>query len=68
MRKIKTLAEFFDLELPSFKPAADVWESLIAAVMLDGGLKAVLNTFGKIMAPFLVYFVFELSVVLNYYE
>jgi dsRNA-specific ribonuclease len=39
------------------KVLADVWESLIAAIYLDGGWIAVRNTIGEIIKPFLHHFI-----------
>jgi dsRNA-specific ribonuclease len=68
MKKVKTFAEFFELELPSLKQPADVWEALAAGLLLDGGLTAAREVFLRLLAPFIMFFVFQLSPVLNFFE
>jgi dsRNA-specific ribonuclease len=68
MSQVKTFAEFFELELPNFKRPADIWESLAAAILLDGGVIALKKTLLKLLSPFLVFFVFQLAPILKYYE
>lgn len=68
MKTVKTFAEFFEMELPNFKQPADIWESLAAAILLDGGVQAVRKSLLRLLSPFLVFFVFQLSPVLKYYE
>lgn len=68
MKRVKTFADFFETELPNFKQPADIWESLAAAILLDGGLQAVRKSLLRLFTPFLVYFVFQLAPVLKYYE
>ena len=43
------------------KVLSDLWESLAAAVLIDGGWKAVKEVFGKLLAPYLKF-------VCNYFE
>jgi dsRNA-specific ribonuclease len=68
MKTVKTFAEFFEMELPNFKAPADIWESLAAAILFDGGMSALRNSILKLISPFLVYFVFHLAPKLKYYE
>jgi dsRNA-specific ribonuclease len=36
---------------------SDVWESLAAAILLDGGSKAFNEYFGRILTPYISYFI-----------
>ena len=68
MKSVKTFAEFFEMVLPALKQPADIWEALAAAVLLDGGIEAVRRVYLRLLAPFLIYFVFQLAPALKFYE
>jgi dsRNA-specific ribonuclease len=38
------------------KVISDVWEALLAAVLLDGGWSAVRSTITRVLAPFITFF------------
>ena len=38
------------------KSFADIWEALASVIILDGGYQAFSDTYGKIMDPFIFYY------------
>ena len=53
-----TIAEFLKLDIKNtnYKIYADIFESLATSILLDGGLSELNKVYGKILNPFISYY------------